>query len=126
MQAMTHKREIGEQILSELAEAQVLLARKIAAHHHSEGDQLTAIPALSLYRRSSPTTCTSAAYEPTLILYAQGEKRVNVGGATYRLDHTTCQLTSVDIPIISEVTRASKEEPILAMVLKLEMPETAA
>jgi len=121
MQSMAQKREVREQPLSGLAEAQALLARKIATHHPAEGDLLTGIPGLSLYRRSSPTTCTSAAYEPTLILYAQGEKRVTVGGATYRLDHTTCQLTSVDIPIISEVTRASQEEPILAMVLKLEM-----
>ena len=106
----------------EWVEARLVLAHKIAAHHRAEGNEVTAIPGLTLFRRTEPTTCTSAAYEPTFIVYVQGEKRVNVGGETFLVDQSTCQLTSVDIPVLSEVTRASREEPILALVLKLEMP----
>jgi AraC-like DNA-binding protein len=98
-----------------------LLAIKIGAHARHEGDTQTEIPALRLYRRTSQTSCTSAAYEPSLILYGQGQKHVQVGGTTYVCDESTCQLTSADLPVISQVTRASAQKPILAMVLKLDM-----
>ncbi len=98
------------------------LARKIAAHMHGEGSQITPVHGLVLYRKTVPTSCVSAAYEPSLILYGQGEKRVSAGGAIYICDKSTFQLTSVDMPVISQVTRASKEAPILAMILKLQMP----
>jgi len=67
----------------EWVEARLVLAHKIAAHHRAEGNEVTAIPGLTLFRRTEPTTCTSAAYEPTFIVYVQGEKRVNVGGETF-------------------------------------------
>lgn len=103
-------------------EMRIELARKIAAHISAEGDEATTIPGLTLFRRTTPTACTSVAYQPTLIVYAQGQKRISVGGATYICDESTFQLTAVDLPVISQVIRASVEEPILALILKLEMP----
>ena len=97
------------------------LARKIAAHIQVEGDQVTPIPGLVLFRRTLLTSCYSAAYEPSLIVYGQGQKHVNIGGTTYVCDESTFQLTSIDMPVISQVTRASLEKPILALILKLEM-----
>jgi AraC-like DNA-binding protein len=109
------------------SEAQVVamragLARKIAAHVHSDGKEATGVPGLSLYRKSAPSECTSAAYMPELIVFVQGEKRINVGGTTLVCDQTTFLLTSIDMPVISQVTKASAEEPILALMIKLEMP----
>jgi hypothetical protein len=82
-------------------------ANKISVHAHVEGDTVTDIPGLRLFRRTSLTSCTSAAYEPSLILYAQGQKTVQVGGSTYICGEGTCQLTSVDMPVFSHVTRSS-------------------
>jgi len=98
------------------------LARKIAAHIREDGKEATAVPGLSIYRKSAPTQCTSAAYEPELIVFVQGEKRINVGGTTLEVNESTFLLTSIDMPVVSQVTKASREEPILAMMLKLEMP----
>lgn len=98
------------------------LARKIAAHIHSDGKEATSVPGLSLYRKSTQTECTSAAYMPELIVFVQGEKRINVGGSTLVCDETTFLLTSIDMPVISQVTKASAEKPILALMIKLEMP----
>ena len=98
------------------------LARKIAAHIRVDGIETTAVPGLGLYRKSAPTQCTSAAYEPALIVFVQGEKRINVGGTTLEVNESTFLLTSIDMPVVSQVTKASLEEPILAMMLKLEMP----
>ncbi|HUV70831.1 MAG TPA: AraC family transcriptional regulator [Terracidiphilus sp.] len=96
-------------------------ADRILAHAQNEGDTLTAIPGFRLFRRTGLTSCTSAAYKPSLILYAQGQKTVQVGDSSYICDAGTCQLTSVDMPVFSQVTRASQEEPILAIVLKIDM-----
>jgi AraC-like DNA-binding protein len=98
-----------------------VFARKIATHAAGEGDSVTEIPRLRLFRRTAMTSCTSAAYEPSLIIYGQGQKTVQVGGSTYICDEGTCQLTSVDMPVFSQVTKASLESPILAIILKLDM-----
>jgi AraC-like DNA-binding protein len=122
---MPRKPEIAEKLPEEespeLLQARALLARKIDALHGLHGEQPSDLPNLKLFRHTEPTACTSAAYEPTFIVYVQGEKRINVGGAIHVVDQSCCQLTSVDIPILSQVTRASEQEPILALVLKLQM-----
>ncbi len=98
------------------------LARKIAVHIQLDGREATAVPGLSLYRKSAPSECTSAAYQPELILFVQGEKRISFGGTTYLCDGSTFLLTSIDLPVVSQVTQASRKEPILALLIKLEMP----
>ena len=107
----------GEQVIAQRSE----LARKIAAHIQIEGDQVTPVPGLVLFRRTALTNCYSATYEPSMIIYGQGQKHVNVGGTAYVCDESTLQLTSVDMPVISQVTQASQEKPILALILKLDM-----
>jgi AraC-like DNA-binding protein len=57
-----------------------------------------------------------------LIVFVQGEKRINIGRTTLVCDRSTFLLTSIDMPVISQVTKASREEPVLALLLKLEMP----
>jgi AraC-like DNA-binding protein len=98
------------------------LARKIANRALAEGDTVTEIPGLRLYRRSLTTACTSAAYEPSLVVFVQGKKRINVGKTTYICDGSKFLLTSVDLPVISQVIAATEKEPILGLLLKLEMP----
>ena len=98
------------------------LARKIANHVVTEGDLATGIDGLRLYRRSVATACASAAYEPSLIVFVQGEKRINVGKTTYVCDGRNFLLTSVDLPVVSQVTSATEKRPILGLILKLEMP----
>jgi AraC-like DNA-binding protein len=98
------------------------LAVKIAAHTESDGEKITEIPGLSLYRHSTPTACTSATYVPRLIIFVQGEKRVNLGPMTYLCDESTFLLTSVELPVMSQVTKATPKEPILGLLLHLDMP----
>jgi AraC-like DNA-binding protein len=87
-----------------------------------DGPVATEVPGLSLSRRCAPTECYSAAYEPELVVFAQGEKRITVGGTTHLCDGSTFLLTSVDLPVLGQFTKASRNEPFLALVLKLEMP----
>jgi AraC-like DNA-binding protein len=98
------------------------LARKIADRAVAEGDTPTEVPGLRLYRRSVPTACISAAYEPSLVVFVQGQKRINVGKMIYLCDGSNFLLTSVDLPVVSQVIAATEQEPLLGLVLKLEMP----
>jgi AraC-like DNA-binding protein len=98
------------------------LAQKIVAHISGEGDQATAVPGVMLYRRSAPTACVSAAYMPRLVVFVQGQKRIVLGAKTYLCDGRHFLLTSVDLPVVSQVTKASMKEPILGLLIRLEMP----
>jgi AraC-like DNA-binding protein len=119
---MTRAKNTKGDSSSDVAECRAELARRIHALTAAEGDNLTAIPGLRLYRRSAPTACTSATYEPSLVVFAQGQKRINLGRTTYLCDSSNFLLTSVDLPVVSQVINATTEAPILGLILRLEMP----
>ena len=121
MQTAKLKAESGES-RAEVVQMRAELARKIAAHIQVEGPVDTDVPGLKLSRRSEPTECYSAAYEPELVVFAQGEKRISVGGTTHVCDGSNFLLTSVDLPVLGQITKASLSKPFLALVVKLEMP----
>lgn len=106
----------------QLSEMRSNLARAIASRTVAEGDMETEVQGLRLYRRSEPSPCVSAAYQPSLVVFAQGQKRINVGKTIHLCDGSNFLLTSVDLPVVSQVVRATREEPILGLILNLEMP----
>ena len=107
----------------ELAALRSDLIRRITARVNIEGDQATEIPGLHLYRRSAPTECTSATYEPALIVFLQGKKRINLGGTVHLCDGSNFLLSTIDLPVVSQVVEASPKEPIVGLILRLEMPK---
>ncbi len=98
------------------------LARKIAVHAPSPGEHSTAVPGLVLYRRTTPTACYRATYEPSLTVFAQGRKRINLGGTEYLCDESSFLLSSIDVPAQSQIVEASEQAPLLSMYLWLDMP----
>lgn len=105
-----------------MRELRVELARKIAWFIGSSERQVTQVPGLLLARRTSPTAPCSGTYEPSLIVLAQGRKRVDLGQTTFIYDESRFLLTSVALPIVAQVVEASESKPCLALALKLEMP----
>ena len=98
------------------------LARKIASFMGSEQNRATGIPGVTLHRRIAPTAPCSMTYEPGVTVMAQGQKRVDLGPTTFIYGESRYLLTSVDLPIVSQIVEASVRVPCLAMSLKLEMP----
>ncbi len=98
------------------------LARKIASFVGSAEKLITNIPGLMLSRRTAPTAPASVAFEPSLAVVAQGRKRIDLGRTTFIFDQSRFLLTSLDLPVISQVIEARKEVPYLGFLLKLEMP----
>ncbi len=115
--------EAGNGLASSAQAMRAEVARKVATHIRADGTRETDVPGLTLYRQSTPTACSSAAYEPRLIVFVQGEKRINAGKATYVCDETTFLLATIDLPVVSQVTKASPEMPLLGLLLKLDMAE---
>src|SRR5215831_8630198 len=79
------------------------LVRRITLSVGSEEKQITAIPRLSLHRRTGPTEPCSITAEPSIVVVAQGRKRVDLGRATFVYDESRYLLTSLDLPIVSRV-----------------------
>ena len=98
------------------------LAQRIAAHTRKEGEHTTALPGLILYHRTSPTPCYRASYEPSLSIFVQGRKRINLGGTEYLCDGSSFLLSSIDVPAQSQIIEASEKVPLLCMYLRLDMP----
>ncbi len=106
---------------SEAAELRTELARRIATHAPSAGEHSTAIEGLLLFRRTKPTACYRAAYEPSFTVFVQGRKRINLGGTVYLCGPGQFLLSSIDVPVESQIVEASEEVPLLSMLLRLEM-----
>jgi AraC-like DNA-binding protein len=123
LQVAQQKQEGREKFIEDplVIDARAALARKIAAHC-SEGVSATGVPGLSLYRQSTPTACTSAAYDPRLVVFAQGQKRINAGATSYLCDASSFLLSTIDLPVVSQVVAATPEKPMLGLMISLEMP----
>lgn len=97
---------------------------KSIARWTDKGDQVTtAVPGLSLYRREEPTLPAIILYEPGICVIAQGAKRVLLGDDTYEYDTHHFLITSVDLPTVVQVIKASREKPYLGLILKLDQRE---
>jgi AraC-like DNA-binding protein len=104
-----------------VAEFRQELRRKIAAHAPKSGAHATAIRGLTLYRRTAPSPCYPAMYEPSLSVFVQGRKRITLAGTTYLCDESTFVLSSIDVPVVSQIVAASEDVPLLSLLLKLDM-----
>jgi AraC-like DNA-binding protein len=51
----------------------------------------------------------------------QGQKRITLGGTSYLCDGSTFLLSSLDLPVVSQIVQASQAVPLLSMLLKLDM-----
>jgi len=98
------------------------LARMIAARAPSAGEHPAAIPGLVFFRRTAPTACYRAVYEPSVTVFVQGRKRINLGGTEYLCDGSSFLLSSIDVPVQSQIVEASEKVPLLSMLLRLDMP----
>lgn len=102
-------------------ELQAELASKVARQIGSSEKLATAIPRLTLHRRTAPTARCPVTYEPSVIVIPQGRKQVQIGGETLTYDSSRYLLTSVDLPAVASVVEASEQEPCLAVNLKLDV-----
>ncbi|WP_238481092.1 AraC family transcriptional regulator [Dyella telluris] len=80
----------------------------------------TAWPSLSLFRADSTGVPTCAMYGPGLGLALQGAKQILLGQQTFLHEPASYLVTAVDVPVSSQVVRASAEEPCLCLTFRLD------
>jgi AraC-like DNA-binding protein len=95
--------------------------------HNSRG-AWTATPLPDVSVLSSPTTTKPVrdVTEPTLAVIAQGAKETALNGRTFAYGPGQFVITSVELPVVGHIVRASAHEPFLAFVLKLRPERIAA
>src|SRR3989449_6849928 len=98
-----------------------VLARVIRRLAQTDGDHNTVIPALTLHRRSAASEPLHCIYNLGLGVVAQGDKQVLLGGDAIDYGPGQSMLTTIDLPVVSHVTRASVREPFLGMMLTLDV-----
>lgn len=97
------------------------LARKFARHARAEGENSTAISGLVLFRHTAPSACHPAMCEPSLSIFVQGRKLINLGGVEYLCDAWSFLVSSIDVPIQSQILEASERAPFFGIRLGLDM-----
>ena len=106
---------------AELDQALSGLRRRILAHVSEDGKHDTAVPGLWLALRTAPNEGVCATYDPEVIVCVGGRKRINNNGAIFAYDSRHFLLTSVDMPVLGQITHASPAEPFAGLVLRLDM-----
>ncbi|WP_250509995.1 AraC family transcriptional regulator [Caballeronia sp. GACF4] len=88
-----------------------------------EGSIETCVPGVFVHRIMNPGGPKPGIQTPALALIAQGTKRIMVGDDVYVYDPMHYLVSSVDLPVIGQVTVASETEPYLGMRLDLDVEE---
>ncbi|MEZ7195168.1 AraC family transcriptional regulator [Pseudodesulfovibrio karagichevae] len=104
-----------------ISAARSALAKRIYRWTGTDNRLISDIPGLMLVRYDTPTEPQSAMYEPCICLVAQGAKRVQLGDEEYVYDENHMLITSVGLPVMANVIKASKEAPLLSLVLKIDL-----
>jgi hypothetical protein len=97
------------------------LARLIGTYAPHDGRFALHIPGVYAIRASRPyTELVHTVWQPGLCIVAQGAKRVMLGQNVYEYDESRMLVSSVEVPVAAQVTRASRAEPHLCLRLDLD------
>lgn len=96
------------------------LARAVAKFARTDGDHHTAIPELSFHRRNVITQPLHCIYDVGLGVVLQGAKQITLGEGVVDYQEGQSMLTTIALPVLARVTRASLREPFLGLMLTLD------
>ena len=91
------------------------IARAVSADGAKE-----VFPGFYLARASKPSESLNTVYQPAFCLVAQGRKRALLGEEVFRYDPGHYLLFTVDLPLIFQVDKATRDEPYLGLRLDLD------
>jgi AraC-like DNA-binding protein len=79
------------------------------------------LPRLSVLKRPSLSDLEAYIYEPVLCLILQGRKEVTSGSQTVEVRQGDALLVSHHLPVLSRITKASAQEPYIALILSIDL-----
>jgi AraC-like DNA-binding protein len=95
------------------------LVERIAQAVRDDG-RVEPLNGLYLFRASAPTELLHSVYTPAFCVIAQGSKEIFLGEERYQYDPAHYLLTTVELPVVSQIREASKEQPYLSFRLELD------
>lgn len=102
------------------------LATLIERFTPRDGAHPTMLAPLHLFRFSAPGGLAHHIYQPTLCLIAQGSKRVMLADELYHYDPAHFLLTTVDLPVASQIIEATPQAPYLSLSLDIDIGQLGA
>ncbi|GIO60173.1 MULTISPECIES: AraC family transcriptional regulator [Paenibacillus] len=84
----------------------------------TDGLHITEIPSLHMMRATATSEPIHSMYAPSLCFIVQGAKSAALGQDIYHYNPTTYLVTSVHLPIKSEITQASPDVPFIGLHLE--------
>lgn len=94
------------------------LASIINSHTDQNGGHKTTIPSLFLTKYSHEAGPFYGVHVPSLCIVVQGRKEVLLSKELFKYGPTDYLVSSVNLPIIGQVTKASSEVPYLALKIE--------
>ncbi|MBL1419596.1 MAG: AraC family transcriptional regulator [Alphaproteobacteria bacterium] len=101
------------------------LVQIIVNHASNEGLNQTIIPQVSLLKISAPEIPVPSIYQPCICFIAQGQKQVTLDNQNYNYRPAEYLIISVDLPLMSQVTKASKDAPYLMLKIDIDLQQLA-
>ncbi|MDV5170703.1 AraC family transcriptional regulator [Photobacterium rosenbergii] len=102
------------------SKASQTLVDQVRAYSSKEGSYTTEIPGLEVHIRNTPTAPLHCIYSLGFSLILQGSKKLAIDNMQMPVEAGQSMLTTFDTPIVSHVTEATRHQPFLAIVLKLD------
>src|SRR5215207_8871930 len=91
-----------------------------------EDGLLEAFPGVVLGRFSRPTERVYSVFKPSFCIIAQGSKQMLLGEEAFRYDPGHYLISTVVLPVVSNVVEASEEQPYLGFQLHLDATVVAS
>jgi AraC-like DNA-binding protein len=98
----------------------------LIARHARDGVTRTALEGVSLMASETTTRPIGSVSEPALAVVAQGAKRTVLQDSVFAYGAGQYLIVSVDLPVTAHITRASREQPFLAVGMNLKPAAIAA
>ncbi|MEO0814895.1 MAG: AraC family transcriptional regulator, partial [Myxococcota bacterium] len=89
----------------------------------SSGSEWTKPDGLDWLTRDAPTDFETLIYTPVVCLILRGSKTTFLGDRRYVLQAGDSIIVSHDLPVRSRITEASKPQPYLSLVARLDLSE---
>ncbi len=96
------------------------IKEKIIKLYQEPGYYNTSIKGFKVSKRDEPTELKKCFYTPLAILLLQGSKQTIFGDREFTFSQGQYMVCSVDIPLMSRIKNATKENPCIGLVVELD------
>ena len=101
------------------------LIRVVEKYTRESDHYETPIKGMAFHRRNSVNEPENIIFPPHFCLICQGAKQIMLDKVEYAYNENNFLLSSVDLPVSSQVVKASEERPYLGITMRLDLVEIA-